>query len=141
MKALVAAKLQGSASQATRDRQAEALADFRARRVHRRLEELEVGLSYRRTSPQNAIVGVSKLIRRVLQRTNPTDIPASSFVPTSSVNGQAGPGGSAASKKKQSGNVRKILYARKSLNDWIEELVSPRLRSKLCEVVRRTRSS
>ena len=27
-------------------------------------------------------------------------------------------------KKKQSGNVRKILYAKKSLKDWLDELVS-----------------
>ncbi|GFZ52150.1 hypothetical protein JCM24511_09923 [Saitozyma sp. JCM 24511] len=65
------------------------------------------------------------------QRTNPTDIPASSFVPSepgpsrstptlgpaSAVAGLAGQ-----TKKKQAANVRKILYARKSLKDWLDEL-------------------
>lgn len=87
--------------------------EFRNRRLQRKLDELE--------------------------RTNPTDIPASSFLPQStsllplnaSVNSNVGSGGSgagggmggAAIKKKQTGNVRKILYAKKSLKDWLEELV------------------
>ena len=54
------------------------------------------------------------------QRTNPTDIPASSFVPAAAIlPGQAAP----PPKKKQTGNVRKLLYARKTLKDWLEELV------------------
>lgn len=71
-----------------------------------------------------------------VQRTNPTDIPASSFIPSDSVSKTGGlPGLSVVlipptndkSKKKQSGNVRKILYAKKSLKDWLEELVSSQL--------------
>ncbi|KAL7422575.1 hypothetical protein Q5752_003223 [Cryptotrichosporon argae] len=72
--------------------------DFRERRVQRRLEDLE--------------------------RTNPTDIPASSFVPapasTPVASGSAS--ASAAAKKKQSANVRRALYAKKSLRDWLGEL-------------------
>jgi hypothetical protein len=39
-------------------------------------------------------------------------------------------------KKKQSGNVRKILYAKKSLKDWLEELVSFEPRSSHVGMVR-----
>lgn len=74
-----------------------------------------------------------------MQRTNPTDIPVSSFVPSTStadpksslslagMHGLMLPPGALAGdkgKKKQTGNVRKILYAKKSLKDWLEELVS-----------------
>ncbi|ORX38197.1 hypothetical protein BD324DRAFT_619928 [Kockovaella imperatae] len=83
-----------------RDRQADALAEFRARRLQRKLEDLE--------------------------RTNPTDIPASSFAvnppPSSASTLTTSLNPAVQSKKKQSGNVRKILYARKSLKDWLEEL-------------------
>lgn len=94
--------------QTQRDRQQEALLEFRNRRLQRRLDELE--------------------------RTNPTDIPASSFVPPTTststgvgvgVNNQINAAGALTGKKKQSGNVRKILYAKKSLKDWLEELVRP----------------
>ncbi|KAK1921061.1 hypothetical protein DB88DRAFT_502072 [Papiliotrema laurentii] len=92
------------APQTQRDRQLEALLDFRARRLQRRLDDLE--------------------------RTNPTDIPASSFVPAvSNVASPAPLTPTAAApppvvKKKQTGNVRKILYAKKSLKDWLDELPS-----------------
>ncbi|KAI9634384.1 uncharacterized protein MKK02DRAFT_37915 [Dioszegia hungarica] len=90
-------------------RQHDAITDFQARRLNRRLEDLE--------------------------RTNPTDIPASSFVPSDSkakAGAEIGFGGVVVplavdkGKKKQSGNVRKILYAKKSLKDWLEELTQYR---------------
>jgi zinc finger HIT domain-containing protein 1 len=69
-----------------------------------------------------------------MQRTNSTDIPATSFIPSGSAK-QSDPSSEFAGivlpstgdkgRKKQSGNVRKILYAKKSLKDWLEELVSP----------------
>ncbi|ODN73156.1 hypothetical protein L202_07722 [Cryptococcus amylolentus CBS 6039] len=76
-------------------RQTDALTEFQTRRLNKRLEELE--------------------------RTNPTDIPASSFVP-----GNVQAAGLAQvnqpPKKKQTANVRRILYNKKSLNDWLDEL-------------------
>jgi zinc finger HIT domain-containing protein 1 len=63
------------------------------------------------------------------QRTNPTDIPASSFVPQQPTPASNIPGMPAGliiaqpAKKKQTPNVRKILYAKKNLRDWLEELV------------------
>ena len=62
------------------------------------------------------------------KRTNPTDIPTSSFVPgnnTKTPQTQV----QVDQKKKQPANVRKVLYARKSLKDWLEELVSTPLSS------------
>jgi hypothetical protein len=47
------------------------------------------------------------------QRTNPTDIPSTSFVPPATDK----------TKKKQSANVRRILTGRKGLKDWLDELV------------------
>ncbi|TYJ53940.1 hypothetical protein B9479_005415 [Cryptococcus floricola] len=76
-------------------RQTDALTEFQTRRLNKRLEELE--------------------------RTNPTDIPASSFVP-----GNVQSAGLAQvnqpPKKKQTANVRRILYNKKSLDDWLDEL-------------------
>ncbi|ORY32167.1 hypothetical protein BCR39DRAFT_524437 [Naematelia encephala] len=87
-------------------RQAEALTEFQSRRLLRRLDELE--------------------------RTNPTDIPASSFnpppppLPPSShpTSTQLGFSQQQQPKKKQSANVRRILYGKKSLKDWLDELPS-----------------
>lgn len=88
-------------------------------------------------------------LTRVIQRTNPTDIPASSFAPqlnSSKANAQSQdaltlglnlPGASlpttanaaaaaaaaSAARKKQTPNVRKVLLGRKNLKDWLEELV------------------
>lgn len=59
-----------------------------------------------------------------VQRTNPTDIPSSSFVPAQQGKGpQAQTQISTDQKKKQSANVRKILYGRKTHKDWLDELV------------------
>ena len=57
------------------------------------------------------------------KRTNPTDIPTSSFVPGNSTKTPQTQV-QVDQKKKQPANVRKVLYARKSLKDWLEELVS-----------------
>ncbi|KAK4690057.1 hypothetical protein P7C73_g58, partial [Tremellales sp. Uapishka_1] len=73
------------------------LSDFQARRIARRLEDLE--------------------------RTNPHDIPATSFVPQPSSSTSATPTTSVPPKKKQSANVRRILNSKKSLKDWLDELV------------------
>ncbi|WVQ95281.1 hypothetical protein IAU59_002376 [Kwoniella sp. CBS 9459] len=97
---------------AAHSRQYEALMDFQARRVQRRLEDLE--------------------------RTNPTDIPAQSFIPPNSTLSHTHSGGSpipnvpstgltqaqaqAQGKKKMSSNVRRVLYGRKGLKDWLDEL-------------------
>ncbi|WVF67715.1 hypothetical protein IAT40_002474 [Kwoniella sp. CBS 6097] len=97
---------------ASHSRQYDALMDFQARRVQRRLEDLE--------------------------RTNPTDIPAQSFIPPNSglpsssapTAGSPVPNASASSttqaqvqgKKKMSSNVRRVLYGRKGLKDWLDEL-------------------
>ncbi|CAD6585124.1 MAG: hypothetical protein TREMPRED_004054 [Tremellales sp. Tagirdzhanova-0007] len=78
-------------SQPAQTHRSDAFTDFQARRLQRRLDDLE--------------------------RTNPTDIPASSFVPASQTQGQG--------KKKQTPNVRRILYNKKSLKDWLDELVRP----------------
>ncbi|AAW44876.2 expressed protein [Cryptococcus deneoformans JEC21] len=78
-------------------RQNDALQEFQARRVQRRLDDLE--------------------------RTNPTDIPASSFVPAESSQTPApGPLQQLPARKKQTANVRRILYNKKSLKDWLDEL-------------------
>ncbi|KAK8845638.1 hypothetical protein IAR55_006354 [Kwoniella newhampshirensis] len=95
---------QPSQPTASSSRQTDALTDFQARRVQRRLDDLE--------------------------RTNPTDIPASSFVPEASSSRPSLPSSPASQshllqqqqKKKQSANVRRILYGKKSLKDWLDEL-------------------
>ncbi|WWD22590.1 hypothetical protein CI109_107083 [Kwoniella shandongensis] len=95
---------QPSQTTASSSRQTDAFTDFQARRVQRRLDDLE--------------------------RTNPTDIPASSFIPEPSSSRPSLPGSPAPQsqislqqqKKKQSGNVRRILYGKKSLKDWLDEL-------------------
>ncbi|EIW65652.1 hypothetical protein TREMEDRAFT_66378 [Tremella mesenterica DSM 1558] len=75
--------------------------EFRRRRLLRKLEELE--------------------------RTNPTDIPTTSFLPTptpstsSPLNSQIQ---SQTQKRKQTPNVRRILYGKKNLKDWLSELPS-----------------
>ncbi|WWC90344.1 uncharacterized protein L201_005277 [Kwoniella dendrophila CBS 6074] len=79
-------------SAAALSRRDDALNDFQNRRLARRLDDLE--------------------------RTNPTDIPATSFIPGSTTTNLNSPIG----KKKQSSNVRKILYGKKSLKDWLDEL-------------------
>jgi zinc finger HIT domain-containing protein 1 len=58
------------------------------------------------------------------ERTNPTDIPNSSFVPGTNTKTPQAQQLQADQKKKQPANVRKVLYARKTLKDWLEELVS-----------------
>ncbi|WVW85214.1 hypothetical protein I302_107252 [Kwoniella bestiolae CBS 10118] len=84
-------------------RREDALNDFQSRRLARFLEDLE--------------------------RTNPTDIPATSFIPSTTT--PSTPNASSTTpvaqigttgKKKQSSNVRKILYGKKSLKDWLDEL-------------------
>ncbi|KAL1411862.1 hypothetical protein Q8F55_002837 [Vanrija albida] len=72
------------------------LTDFQARRIQRRLEDLE--------------------------RTNPTDIPPSSFKPPDPAPNTPAAAALAAAKKKQTPNVRRALYGKKSLRDWLEEL-------------------
>lgn len=52
-----------------------------------------------------------------------TLVPGGALGPNAAGGAVAGPAGAGANKKKQTGNVRKILYARKSLKDWIDELV------------------
>ncbi|RSH85749.1 hypothetical protein EHS25_003890 [Saitozyma podzolica] len=129
----------------------DATSDFRARRLQRRLDEFEASDGFFST-PSASLHIWSVYISRstiprprtihnprstidvprstVFDRTNPTDIPASSFVPS-----EAGPSRSIATpgpgavvgpagqtKKKQAANVRKILYARKNLKDWLDEL-------------------
>ncbi|OCF57827.1 zinc finger HIT domain-containing protein 1 [Kwoniella mangroviensis CBS 10435] len=78
-------------------RREDALTDFQSRRLARKLDELE--------------------------RTNPTDIPAISFIPPSDPRTNTNTT-SQINKKKQSSNVRKILYGKKSLKDWLDELPS-----------------
>jgi zinc finger HIT domain-containing protein 1 len=58
------------------------------------------------------------------KRTNPTDIPNSSFVPGNNNKTPQNQQIQADQKRKQPANVRKVLYARKTLKDWLEELVS-----------------
>ncbi|WVN86123.1 uncharacterized protein L203_101284 [Cryptococcus depauperatus CBS 7841] len=88
---------QSAAQPSTTSRQTDALLEFQARRIQRRLDDLE--------------------------RTNPTDIPSSSFVPNSTETPITGPLTSPLPvKKKQTANVRRILYNKKSLKDWLDEL-------------------
>ncbi|WRT68755.1 uncharacterized protein IL334_005735 [Kwoniella shivajii] len=101
---------QSATTSLQRQRHNDSLTDFQARRLARRLDELE--------------------------RTNPTDIPASSFIPSnlhsntdhtqSNLNsplGNTGQGqGLGQGKKKQSSNVRRILYNKKGLKGWLDEL-------------------
>lgn len=54
-----------------------------------------------------------------MERTNPTDHPASSFSPASSTNANE----RERERKKQTGNVRRVLTSRKSLREWIGEIV------------------
>nr|ODN86240.1 zinc finger HIT domain-containing protein 1 [Cryptococcus depauperatus CBS 7841] len=90
---------QSAAQPSTTSRQTDALLEFQARRIQRRLDDLE--------------------------RTNPTDIPSSSFVPNSTETPITGPLTSPLPvKKKQTANVRRILYNKKSLKDWLDELVA-----------------
>ncbi|OCF35839.1 hypothetical protein I316_02332 [Kwoniella heveanensis BCC8398] len=94
-----------SSTSTTHSKHYDALMDFQARRVQRRLEDLE--------------------------RTNPTDIPAQSFIPANSglststsqthLSGSTIPN---AGKKKMSSNVRRVLYGRKGVKDWLDELPS-----------------
>lgn len=105
-----------------------ALTDFQTRRINRHLDDLEVG-----RPPVDTIV-IPRIL--ILQRTNPTDIPSTSFIPVSSstplaFGGIPGQGTmlpdiltQGTTKKKQTPNVRKVLYGKKSLRDWLEELVS-----------------
>ncbi|WVR09290.1 hypothetical protein IAU60_006355 [Kwoniella sp. DSM 27419] len=91
-------KQRAGPSTTAQSRQTDALADFQARRVNRRLDDLE--------------------------RTNPTDIPASSFVPPTHHDSPLplADGVGSSSKKKMSANVRRVLYAKKGLKDWLDEL-------------------
>jgi len=57
-----------------------------------------------------------------LERTNPTDIPPSSFLPPLAPGALASSPAGAREKKKQSANVRRILYNKKTLRDWLDEL-------------------
>ncbi|WWC63701.1 uncharacterized protein I303_106306 [Kwoniella dejecticola CBS 10117] len=92
--AFASASTSNPVQQSRRD---DALSDFQRRRLARRLDELE--------------------------RTNPTDIPATSFIPQSQAASALHPTANAnANKKKQSANVRRILYGKKSLKDWLDEL-------------------
>jgi zinc finger HIT domain-containing protein 1 len=91
----------------------DALTDFQARRLQRRLEELEVSPSL--SLDAHLTNG---------QRTNPTDIPTSSFIPGGNAKTPQAQQAQVDQKKKQSANVRKVLLARKSLKDWLEELAS-----------------
>jgi hypothetical protein len=109
-------------AQTHRDRQFDASIELGVRRLQRRLDDLDVGPSRVRWE------------HRLNLGTNPTDIPANYFVPASAPTGPTGPGavppnaGARAAaqqaKKKQTPNVKKLMYARKSLRDWLEELVS-----------------
>nr|XP_018261881.1 uncharacterized protein I303_06326 [Kwoniella dejecticola CBS 10117]OBR84039.1 hypothetical protein I303_06326 [Kwoniella dejecticola CBS 10117] len=93
--AFASASTSNPVQQSRRD---DALSDFQRRRLARRLDELE--------------------------RTNPTDIPATSFIPQSQAASALHPTANAnANKKKQSANVRRILYGKKSLKDWLDELL------------------
>ncbi|GMK59619.1 hypothetical protein CspeluHIS016_0802250 [Cutaneotrichosporon spelunceum] len=74
------------------------LTEFQQRRLQRRLEDLE--------------------------RTNPTDIPAASFQPPAPPANSPAALALAAAKKKQTPNVRRALYGKKSLRDWLGELPS-----------------
>ncbi|WWC71216.1 uncharacterized protein I206_105169 [Kwoniella pini CBS 10737] len=77
-------------------RREEALNEFQKRRLARKLEDLE--------------------------RTNSTDIPINSFIQQSSFQKNELSIQILNQKKKQSSNVRKILYSKKSLKDWLDEL-------------------